>query len=108
MLVVDIPFIKGLSYRLNTGIRMRNYEAAQYRGRDTQSGYEDQGESQTNSANNNNLVIENILSYNREFGKHNIFATALYSYEGNKYASSSVNAKQFPNDFLSWYGVVNS
>ena len=39
---------------------------------------------QTNSANNNNLVIENILSYNREFGKHNIFATALYSYEGNK------------------------
>jgi len=104
-LLLDVPFIKGLSYRLNTGIRLRSSNSATYKGRDTQSGFEDQGEASISNSNSNNTVIENILSYNRDFGKHTIFATALYSYEGNISNSNSINAIQFPNDFLSWYGV---
>jgi TonB-linked SusC/RagA family outer membrane protein len=104
-LVAEIPYIKGLTYRLNTGITTKSSNVYTYRGRDTQSGYEDQGEASVSNSNSNNTVIENILSYNRTFGNHTIFATALYSYEGSKYNSNGIGATQFPNDFLSWYGV---
>ena len=103
--LIDFPFIKGLSYRLNTGYRLRYTNRAQYRGRDTQSGYEDQGASTIGNSVGNNVVIENILTYSREFGQHTVFATGLYSYEGNKYNSYALSAKNFPNDFLSWYGT---
>ena len=101
--LVDFPFIKGLSYRLNTGIRFRFLDRAQYRGRNTQSGYETLGRSSTSNSVNNNTVIENILSYNRDLGAHTVFITALYSYEGFKSKSNSLAASNFPNDFFSWY-----
>ena len=103
--VIDFPFIKGLNYRLNTGIRMRFTDRAQYRARDTQSGFEAQGRASISNSVNNSTVVENILSYNREFGDHTIFATALYSYEGNKGKTNEVDAEKFPNDFLSWYAT---
>jgi TonB-linked SusC/RagA family outer membrane protein len=49
--------------------------------------------------------LENILSYNREFGSHSIFVTGLYSYEGYNGRTNSMDAQKFPNDFLSWYGI---
>lgn len=101
--LVEFPFIKGLSYRLNTGVRMRFTDRAQYRGRDTQSGLESLGSSSTSNSVNNNTVIENILNYTREIGNHTLFFTGLYSYEGNKGKTNSLNANKFPNDFFSWY-----
>jgi TonB-linked SusC/RagA family outer membrane protein len=100
---INFPFVKGLSYRLNTGIRKTFTDRAQYRGRNTQSGLESLGRSTTSNSVSNNTVIENILSYNRDFGNHTIFATALYSYEGNKNSSNSLSASNYPNDFLMWY-----
>ncbi|HSI75843.1 MAG TPA: SusC/RagA family TonB-linked outer membrane protein, partial [Lunatimonas sp.] len=101
--LVDIPFIKGLSYRLNTGVRMRFTDRAQYRGRNTRSGLEALGASTISNSVSNNTVIENILSYSREIGEHNLFFTGLYSYEGNTARTNSLNASRFPNDFFSWY-----
>ncbi len=43
---VDVPFIKGLTYRLNTGVRTRFTDAARYGGVNTYDGYRSQGESQ--------------------------------------------------------------
>lgn len=103
--IVDFPFIKGLSYRLNTGVRVRFSDRAQYRGRNTRSGFETQGRSSTSNSVSNNTVIENILSYTRDFGKHTLFFTGLYSYEGNKGKTNSETATKFPNDFLSWYAA---
>lgn len=103
--IVDFPFVKGLSYRLNTGVRIGFRDRAQYRGRDTQSGYEAQGRASISNSLSNNTVIENILNYNRTIGKHNLFFTGLYSYEGNKGKTNAQSARKFPNDFLSWYAA---
>lgn len=103
--IVNFPFVKGLSYRLNTGIRARFTDRAEYRGRDTQSGLAAQGDASIDNGVSNNLVIENILSYSRDFGSHTIFATGLYSYEGYDGRTNSIDATNFPNDILSWYGV---
>lgn len=102
---VDVPFIKGLTYRLNTGVRTRFTDAARYGGVNTYSGFRSQGESSSSNSLNSNIVLENIVNYNRTIGDHTIFLTGLYSYETTTSKSNSLSAEQFPNDFLSWYGV---
>lgn len=106
--LIDFPFVKGLSYRLNTGIRYRSTDQGTYRGRDTKTGLDARGSSNTARAISNNIVLENILSYTKEIGNHNIFATALFSYEGNKNTSDIVTASGFPHDFLSWYSAAQA
>ena len=104
-LVIDFPFIEGLSYRLNTGYRERFIDRAQYRGRNTTSGHQNLGYATLRNDVGQNTVIENILAYNRDFGNHSIFATALYSYEKDHIHSNRLTARQFSNDFFSWYAV---
>lgn len=106
--IVDFPFIDGLSYRLNTGVRMRFTDRGQYRGRDTQSGLASLGNATIRNSISNNTVVENILSYNREIGDHAIFMTGLYSYEGDEAKTNRVDATKFPNDFLSWYAAAQA
>jgi TonB-linked SusC/RagA family outer membrane protein len=106
--IVDFPFIKGLSYRINTGVTFKLVDQGTYRGRDTKTGLDARGSSNTARSINNNTVIENILSYNKEIGEHNIFATALMSYEGNKFSNNTVSASGFPHDFLSWYSTAQA
>ena len=101
---VDFPFLSGLTYRINTGMRHRFTDRANYQPRTTQSGIADLGDGSTDNSVSNNTVIENILSYKKDFGNHSIFATALYSYEKNKNKTNSADATKYPNDFLSWYG----
>jgi len=101
--IVNFPFIKGLSYRLNSGVRIRLDDEATYRATDGKTGYEVNGSSNTDRTLWKNVVIENILSYNKDFGKHSIFATALYSFEENESTGSGETASRFPHDFLLWY-----
>ncbi len=105
---IDFPFLKGLSYRINTGVRLRVVDQGTYIGRDTKTGLDARGSANTARSLNNNTVIENILTFNREFGLHNIFATALMSYEGNKSSSNTMSASGFPHDFLSWYSAAQA
>lgn len=106
--IVDFPFLQGLSYRINSGVRARFSDTATYMGRDTKDGLEARGSAQTNRSQNSNVVIENILTYNRDFGAHNIFLTGLYSYEKNKSTANSLTAKGFPHDFLKWYSAAQA
>jgi TonB-linked SusC/RagA family outer membrane protein len=106
--IVDFPFVKGLTYRINTGFRFRFSDEAQYKGRDTKDGLDEQGSAETDRRRYNNTVVENILSYQRAFGRHSIFATAVYSYEGDKRSATIIDASGFPNDFLTWYSVAQA
>ncbi|MBK7134441.1 MAG: TonB-dependent receptor [Bacteroidales bacterium] len=106
--LIDFPFIKGLSYRINSGIRLRFTDSNTYRGRNTASGLGALGSADTDRSLYNNTVLENIFSYNREFGLHNIFATALYSYEGNSNSSNTLFASSFPHDFLKIYSAAQA
>lgn len=96
----SIPSVPGLNYRLNTGIRKRMDETSTYRGRNTLAGLGDLGNYNSSNPRDNNTLIENILSYDKSFGKSSIFLTAVYSYEENKNTSDLLEARGFPNDFL--------
>jgi TonB-linked SusC/RagA family outer membrane protein len=105
---IDFPFVPGLQYRLNTGIRLGFGESATYYGADTQTGFADRGSSSTSRSSSNSKVIENILNYNKQFGKHSVFLTAVYSYENNNSGSNSLSASGFPNDFLGYYSAAQA
>jgi hypothetical protein len=52
--------------------------------------------------------LENLLTYDRTFGKHKINAVGLYSAEGNRYISSYMSAKNVPADFFQYYNLGQS
>lgn len=100
---IDLPFIPGLSYRLNTGVEFTNQDQDTYYGRDTKTGFETQGAFNSAGSINKNLLVENIVNYNHTFGKHSIAFTGLYSYQHNSIKADSLTATGFPNDVLTYY-----
>lgn len=90
--VVDVPFVKGLSYRINYSPNYRWYELNNF-----SPVYQRNGINSTGSANrrtdvNRNWVLENILTYSRQFGQdHNLDLTLLYG-RNQAYANSLVGS----------------
>jgi len=100
---VNLPFIEGLSYRMNTGFELTSLNRQQYRGRDTQEGLRVQGSLDLEDNLLTYILLENILNYKNKFGKHSVAATALYSYQKIEQDIRTVGARGFPSDELTWY-----
>jgi TonB-linked SusC/RagA family outer membrane protein len=104
-LILDIPFIKGLQYQLNVGLRRKFTDNSTYWGRDTKTGLENQGVADLDNARYANTTLENILNYDRSFGKNNLFLTFVYSFEEDKGQTESIYAQGFPHDVLTYYSI---
>lgn len=102
-LTLDFPFAKGLTYKLNTGYDYRSRLEQTYYGRNTFSGMSDNGRAVTENGYDEDWIIENILSYTRDFGKHSIFLTGLYSAQSEWSEDHNVRAQGFPNDVMYYY-----
>lgn len=100
---VDFPFLKGLSYKLNTGTNIRTQFQDTYWGNNTATGYEAQGSMDQNTIVENYYVIENLLTFNRDFGRNHVDFTGLYSYEYDNSKTNKLHAEGFPNDVLTYY-----
>lgn len=103
---LSIPWVKGLKYRLNLGgdfIQSNN-------GGFTGSGVNNTLPTSVTSASISNTqtyhwTMENILSYDRSFSKHNISVLGLYSAEQNKVNGSSLSATDIPNEAFQFYNL---
>ncbi len=102
-LLIDLPFVKGLSCKVNTGYTFRNSTSETYKGRDTQVGYEKGGASEVLNKYYEDWILENILNYQREFDKHSLFLTAMYSTQQTASKSHSISAEGFPNDVMTYF-----
>ncbi len=107
-MLIDFPFLEGLSYRLNTGITERFADISTYRGRNTKAGLEAGGMADTETSRLNTSVIENILNYNNAFDQHTVGVTALYSYQQDKVTTNLLHAEGFPNDITSYYNAAQA
>ena len=105
---IDFPFLKGLSYRLNSGIMERFVDISTYRGRNTKVGLESGGSADVEQSQFSTAVLENILDYRHAFGKHNVGITALYSYQKDKATSNLLHTEGFPNDITSFYNAAQA
>jgi TonB-dependent starch-binding outer membrane protein SusC len=92
---IDFPFLKGLNYRMNFG---NNYRTT------TRSSASIYGAVLAGSAgkfyeNYYDYTFDNILTYNRDFGKHGVTATLLYGAIERKLDNTSANATGFTRLF---------
>lgn len=103
---VKIPGIEGLSYRINLGLNLRGFNRGQYQGTGVFS-------STTTAASTGSLeksltyqwVVENVLNYDKYFGKHHVHFTGLYSEEQTHYERSLVEAINIPSDHFQYWNL---
>jgi TonB-linked SusC/RagA family outer membrane protein len=100
---ISFPFLPGLTYRLNTGVEFTNRDWATYQGRNVRVGLENGGIANTENNVRNNVIIENIVSYQRQFNRHNLYITGLYSYQQDRSRMQGISSRGFPNDILTWH-----
>jgi TonB-linked SusC/RagA family outer membrane protein len=105
---IDMPFITGLSYKLNTGVEYENTVRKTYSGRDVAAGFEAGGLASNYTSVTKNLTVENIVNYAREFGKHSVNTTLLYSSQSNEFDRDQLNGQGFPNDVLTNYQMASA
>lgn len=105
---IDFPFAKGLSYKLNTGIEYESNVRKTYWGRNVALGLESNGFASNYNSTGRNFTVENILNYSREFGKHTVNLTALYSSQSNQFDRDQLDGQGFPNDVLTNYQMASA
>lgn len=95
----EVKILKGLKYRLNASKSYINTRFAGYTGRDAAN--TQGGAAVANNTEINSWVLENILTYNKDWGVHHIDFTGLYSAQERNYNATAINATGFINDELS-------
>jgi TonB-linked SusC/RagA family outer membrane protein len=88
-------FLEGLKYRFNATYSYRPYRYAYYEGRPFGNllGY-----AELTNDERHNYTLENIVTYNKDFGKHHLDLTGLYSAQQNKYFTTNERGSGFIND----------
>lgn len=98
---LDIPFIKGLNYRLNFGNNLTNnqhYFASKYDGGFTGRAYKDNSQYY-------DYTLDNILTYTKSFGKHDVSVTAVYGAVERKFERTYTEGTGFSRLNLSYNGI---
>lgn len=103
---VEAPWVKGLKYRINVGLNYRQEHFGQYTGQAVFSADETTLSSATVSNSHTfNWAIDNLLTFDRQFGKHNLNLTGLYSAEKNTYFRSRFDGRGITSDHLQYYNL---
>ena len=97
--------VKGLSARTTFGYNYRSDFTGTYYGRDTKDGRTASGKASINNEHYWDYTWENLLKYNREFGKHRFDATGLFSVQQTQKKTSKSSAESFVNDDSSYHNI---
>lgn len=97
--------IRGLSYRTNFGYDYRSGLTGTYYGRNTFTGKHINGKASINNTHYQDYTWENILKYERSFGKHAIDLTGLFSLQKTKSEKSDMSGEDFVNDDMSYHNI---
>lgn len=97
--------IKGLSARTSFGYNYRSTFTGTYYGRNTKDGRNADGKASINNEHYWDYTWENVLKYNREFGKHRFDATGLFSVQQTQKKTAKSSAESFVNDDSSYHNI---
>jgi TonB-dependent starch-binding outer membrane protein SusC len=103
---IKIPGVEGLKYRTNLGGNFNYSNAGTYSGVGVMSATTTSPSSASvSNSYTTDWAIENMLTYDRAFGKHRVNAVAMYSAEQNFYNKTTISAKNIPSDNLQYYNI---
>lgn len=94
--------LKGLRYRMQGSYALQFTRFSQYEGRAANN---NSGTAQISGNQTDSWVLENLLVYARDFEKHHVDLTLLYSAQKNQYFEYGVSANGFVNDGLSYNNI---
>ena len=95
-------FLKGLKYRINAGYTYVPVRRSSYTGRNANNTL---GAASISQEETNSWVIENILTYSKDWNRHHVDVTGLYSSQQTEYFSDGSGATGFINDLISYYNL---
>ena len=103
---VKCPWVEGLSYRINIGLNFRNSKQGSFTG----TGINNKDANAVNGGSvyenqTRNWAVENLLTFDRAFGKHNLNLVAMYSAEQTTYEQSGGSAQDIPADYFQYYAL---
>jgi TonB-linked SusC/RagA family outer membrane protein len=107
-LYAEFKIMEGLTYRTNFGPDFTNQRAGAFTGSATNQW---KGNGNSASVNNSfafNWVLENIVNYNKPFGKHNLGVTALHSIQKDNFERSNISVFGIPAETQSYYNLGNA
>jgi len=102
---VKIPWVKGLSYNLTYAHNLNMNESGSFYGKQTVVGLPKNGSGDLAYGRSYTVLLDQIIKYNRNFGKNNVDVTLLYSTEDYKSLTQSTHGEGFDNTALGLYGL---
>ncbi len=104
---VKIPGVEGLKYRLNVGLNYRQSKTGTFNAPGTPyMGYNATlAEASISNALTTNWTAENMLTYDKKFGKHSINAVAMMSAEQTTYDYSTASATGITAETIQYYNL---
>lgn len=121
---VKIPWVKGLSYRMTGNYTLRNFDTKRFNHEKyyiqptdsdfssaTYDKYLANANGYINTTKTVAWVLDNILTYTREFENHYVNATLVYTRDSNLKTGHNVSGSDFEsigNTTLGFYGLTNA
>ncbi|MDD2475449.1 MAG: SusC/RagA family TonB-linked outer membrane protein, partial [Dysgonamonadaceae bacterium] len=99
---IKVPWIEGLSNEVNYSNRYTNTNNNTYHNYNTPSGSSNRGLATKVPSQSRDWVFNNIVTYLRTFGDHQINSTLLFSSEGRYGDGSNLSASGFDNQTLGY------
>jgi TonB-linked SusC/RagA family outer membrane protein len=103
---IECPWVKGLKYRINLGLNYRSSKGGSFTGEGINSTTLNQESTASlTHTETTNWSVENLITYDRTFGKHKINAVGMYSAEQTTYTKSNVAGKDIPAEYFQYYNI---
>lgn len=103
---VQCPWVKGLKYRVNLGLNYRSTKGGVFTGEGINSSTADTPSTAfLEHTETTNWAIENLITYDRTFGKHQLNIVGMYSAEETVYTKSHIAARDIPAEYLQYYNL---
>ena len=102
---ITVPWVKGLTYELNYSNTFLTRTNNSFHPVTVPGGAGNKGRAYKLPEEERNWIVNNIVTYLRSFGQHQINATLLYSAENRNFQSSSIDAQGFDNPVLGFNNV---
>ena len=103
---VQCPWVKGLKYRVNLGLNYRSTKGGVFTGEGINSSTADTPSTASlEHTETTNWAVENLITYDRTFGKHQLNIVGMYSAEETVYTKSHIAARDIPAEYLQYYNL---
>ncbi|SKA04643.1 TonB-linked outer membrane protein, SusC/RagA family [Chitinophaga eiseniae] len=103
---LDVNILPGLKYRFNGGAEIKSDNYGNFYSSKTTDNLGSLNTSANRYGSDVNYTLENLLTYDKHFGKHHVNFTGLYSLQESRSQSNSYNNNTLLSDELQYFNAT--